>query len=74
MDPVKVLQLVQALGGQPKRFLVLGCEPASFGPDDQGQIGLSAELQAALEPAVAMAERVIGQLCQEVANNVTQND
>jgi hydrogenase maturation protease len=72
MEPVKVLQLVRALGGQPKRLMVLGCEPASFGPDEQGQIGLSAALQAALDPAVAMAEQLIGQLCQEVAIHDTQ--
>ena len=72
MDPEKVLQLVQALGGQPKRLIVLGCEPASFGPDNQGHMGLSEPLQAALEPAVAMAERLIGQLCREVEHNGTQ--
>jgi hydrogenase maturation protease len=72
MDPVKVLQLVQALGGQPRRLLVLGCEPGSFGPADQGQMGLSEPLQAALEPAVAMAERIIGQLCQEVETHGPQ--
>ena len=72
MDPVKVLQLVQSLGGQPGRLLVLGCEPGSFGPADQGQMGLSEPLQAALEPAVAMAERIIGQLCQEVETHGTQ--
>jgi len=72
LEPVKVLQLVQALGGQPKRLLVLGCEPASFGPDAQGQIGLSQALQAALEPAVAMAEELIGRLLREVEINGTQ--
>jgi len=72
LEPVKVLQLVQALGGQPKRLLVLGCEPGSFGPDAQGQIGLSQALQAALEPAVAMAEELIGRLLREVEINGTQ--
>jgi hydrogenase maturation protease len=53
MDPVRVLQLVQSLGGQPRRVLVVGCEPASLGGDD-GEMGLSPAVQAAVEPAIDM--------------------
>jgi len=73
LEPVKVLELARALGGLPRRFLVLGCEPASFGPDDQGQMGLTEPLRAAIEPAVAMAEQLIGKLCREAQTNGSQN-
>ena len=72
LDPVKVLQLARALGGQPRRLLVLGCEPGSFGPEGQGQMGLSAPIQAAVEPAVAMAEQLIKQLSEEVDQHGAQ--
>ena len=66
LDPACVLQLVRALGGEPGDLRVLGCEPATFGPEGEGQMGLSAPLQAAIKPALTMLEDLIGELCQEV--------
>lgn len=59
MNPMVVLQLVKTLGGQPNRVLVLGCEPATFGPENEGQLGLSEPVQAAIPRAIEMIERFV---------------
>jgi hydrogenase maturation protease len=82
MDPVKVLQLVKTLSGAPpegltsaRRILLVGCEPETFGPEDEGQMGLSAPVEAALDDAVLMVERLVQQIHAEaavVADNLSQ--
>lgn len=62
MDPVKVLRLVKAMGGQPKRVLVVGCEPATLDADENGQIGLSESVRAVVDEAVTLVESVIADL------------
>jgi hydrogenase maturation protease len=59
MNPVAVLQLVRAMGGQSGRLLVVGCEPATLEPDPQGHFGLSAPVGAAIDEAVRMIEDLI---------------
>ncbi len=61
MDPVTVLRLVQTLGGRPRRLLVVGCEPATFGPEDEGMMGLSPAVTAALEPAMRLVESLVAE-------------
>ena len=58
MDPVSVLRLVKQLGGTPPRLYVVGCQPASLGPEE-GQMGLSEPVQGALDAAVAMVEDLV---------------
>ena len=57
MDPVQVLRMVQSLGGQPRRVLVVGCEPASLG-GEEGAMGLSPEVEAAVDPAIEMIQEL----------------
>jgi hydrogenase maturation protease len=52
MNPVSVLQLVGALGGKVGRTLLVGCEPATVDADEDGHIGLSAPVQAAIGEAI----------------------
>ncbi len=59
MNPVAVLQVVKALGGEPGRMLVVGCEPASVEPDAEGNIGLSPPVRAVVDDAVYMVEKLI---------------
>jgi hydrogenase maturation protease len=59
MDPATVLRLVQALGGKPPRVLVVGCEPATVELDEEGQMGLSPPVAAAVDEAVAMIESLL---------------
>jgi hydrogenase maturation protease len=59
MDPVKVLTLVKALGGEPKRVLVVGCEPERLADVDGERMGLSEPVQAAVDEAVKVVESLI---------------
>jgi hydrogenase maturation protease len=59
MNPVSVLQLVCALGGRVGRLLVVGCEPLSVEADENGQIGLSAPVAAAVDEAIRVIEELI---------------
>jgi hydrogenase maturation protease len=58
MNPMNVFRLALSMGGKLKRILLLGCEPATLGPDE-GQMGLSAPVEAAIEEAVKLAESLI---------------
>ena len=62
MDPASVLRLVEALGGRAPRVLVVGCEPASVDLDEDGQIGLSPAVEAAVDEAVDMIESLVIEL------------
>jgi hydrogenase maturation protease len=63
MNPMKVLAMVKAMGGRPKRVLVVGCEPGACNADaDSGRMGLSAPVEAALDDAVHMIESLIAKL------------
>jgi len=59
MDPVAVLQLVRALGGEVKRMLVVGCEPANFDASENGEFGLSPAVEGAVEEAIRAVEEII---------------
>jgi hydrogenase maturation protease len=58
MNPVRVLHLVKALGGEPGPILVVGCEPGVL-EDENGTIGLSAPVEAAVDEAVSMVRSLI---------------
>jgi hydrogenase maturation protease len=64
MDPVKVLAMVQALGGEPPRTLVVGCEPHSHPrPEDEEIVAeLSEPVRAALDEAVRLVESLLEEL------------
>jgi hydrogenase maturation protease len=55
MDPAAVLATVKALGGMPKRVLVVGCEPASV----EDRMGLSPQVAGAVDEAVHFVLEVI---------------
>jgi len=63
MNPMKVLGMVKSMGGQFKRILLVGCEPATFGPEE-GQMGLSPSVGAAVEQAVAVVESLVEKVCE----------
>jgi|SRR5690242_7567093 hydrogenase maturation protease len=59
MNPVRVLQLVGALGGTTSRMLVVGCEPMRVDGDGAGQIGLSPPVETAVDQAVRVIQELI---------------
>ncbi len=66
MNPMRVLAMVNALGGQPKRLFVVGCEPERLAPDEEEErMGLSAPVGLAVDAAVAMIQSLIGKLAAE---------
>jgi hydrogenase maturation protease len=64
MNPVKVFSLAKAMGGQFKRILLVGCEPATLGPEE-GQMGLSDTVVASIDEAVKLVEWLINQTLEE---------
>jgi hydrogenase maturation protease len=70
MDPVTVLRLAHTLGEIRPRVLVVGCEPADLG-GEEGCMGLSPEVEAAIGEAVAMVEKLVGELLAKAAAPAT---
>ena len=66
MNPLKVLRMVKAMGGDFKKLLLVGCEPETFGPEE-GKIGLSPVVQAAVPEAIRIVESLVRQHLQEPA-------
>jgi hydrogenase maturation protease len=67
MNPVRVLQLVRSLGGRPGWLRVVGCEPAVL-EAEEGEMGLSEKVQAAVAPAIEMIETLIREILEEAGN------
>jgi hydrogenase maturation protease len=64
LGPVQVLRLVQSLGGPVPRLYLVGCEPAVL-ETEEGQMGLSEQVQAAVPQAVEIIRKLISQLRAE---------
>jgi hydrogenase maturation protease len=62
MDPVRVLNLAASLGEIKPEVFVVGCEPHDFGDELEGRMGLSAPVQAVVEDASNMVEKLIGRI------------
>lgn len=64
MNPLKVLRMVKAMGGEFKKILLVGCEPETFGPEE-GQIGLSPVVQAVIPEAIRIVESLVRKHLEE---------
>ncbi len=64
MSPVRALQMVRCLGGarRPTKLYVVGCEPGILETED-GRMGLSDRVAAAVGPAIDMIEKLILDFC-----------
>jgi hydrogenase maturation protease len=69
MNPLNVFRMVKAMGGTCSRVLLLGCEPADLGTEEEGKMGLSAVVAAVVDDAVILAESLVRDL---VAGKETQ--
>jgi hydrogenase maturation protease len=63
MDPAHVLRLAASIGAHPQRVLLIGCEPEDLG-GDEGSMGLSPQVESAVNEAVRRIESLIGELLQ----------
>ena len=61
MNPVNVLRMARAMNIEVKNLLLVGCEPETLG-GEEGQMGLSAPVEGALEEAVKLVESLIGKV------------
>ncbi len=61
MNPVRVLQMVSSLGGHPGRLYLIGCEPGVL-EAEEGQLGLSASVEAAVPHAIEMLQMLLHEL------------
>jgi len=64
MNPLNVLRMATAMNGGLKKVLLVGCEPATFG-GEEGQMGLSGPVEAAVEEAVKLVVSVVENILQE---------
>jgi hydrogenase maturation protease len=60
MNPLAVLRLARALGGTVGPVTVVGCEPATLGPEE-GRMGLSEPVQGAVDRALSLVETLVAQ-------------
>ncbi len=58
MHPMNVLRMARAMNGSLNRVLLVGCEPASLG-GDEGFMGLSEPVEAAVDEAVNATEALM---------------
>jgi hydrogenase maturation protease len=65
LGPVQVLRLVWSLGGEIPRLYLVGCEPAVLETED-GQIGLSEPVRAAVPHAIDMIRKLVSDLRGQV--------
>jgi len=64
MNPMKVLSMVRMMGGEFKRILLVGCEPAPL-ESEEGYMGLSEPVEAAVDEAVRIVETLITKVLEE---------
>jgi len=64
MSPVSVLQMVKSFGGKTGRLYLLGCEPSVLDSED-GQMGLSENVRAAIPTAMEMIKSLLNKLLKE---------
>ncbi len=61
MNPLNVLRMAASMGAPLKGIFLVGCEPATLGPDE-GQMGLSEPVEKAVDEAVDLLDSVINKI------------
>ena len=59
MNPMRVLGMAKAMGGGPRRILLVGCEPSRADGEDEERMGLSDIVEKSVDEAVGMIEELI---------------
>jgi hydrogenase maturation protease len=62
LHPAQVFALVRAMGGEPRCVRLVGCEPASFGSEEEPVMGLSPAVERAVDEAIGMIEGIVREL------------
>jgi hydrogenase maturation protease len=61
MNPMNVLRMAASMGAPLKGVLLVGCEPATLGPEE-GQMGLSELVEKAVDETVRLLDSVINKI------------
>ncbi len=61
MNPVSVLRMARAMNIELKNILLVGCEPETLG-GEEGQMGLSAPVEGAVDEAVKLVESLVDRI------------
>jgi hydrogenase maturation protease len=61
MNPLTVLRMARAMNIDVKNILLVGCEPETLG-GEEGQMGLSAPVEAAVDEAVRLVESLVNRI------------
>ena len=61
MNPLSVLRMAEAMNIEVKKVLLVGCEPETLG-GEEGQMGLSAPVDAAVDDAVKLVESLVNRI------------
>ena len=64
MSPVNVLRMLRTLGSTPGKLYLIGCEPAILDVED-GRIGLSEVVEAAIPQAIELIKSLVHDLLSE---------
>jgi len=64
LDPTEVLKTARSMGAGVEKFRIVGCEPASLDPSEEGIIGLSETIQSSVDPAIEIVECLIREVVQ----------
>jgi hydrogenase maturation protease len=64
MDPLNVLRMAENMGAQLRRILLVGCVPATLGPEE-GKMGLSETIAAAVDGAVQLIDALVTRILAE---------
>ena len=64
MNPDSVLRMARAMNIEVKNLLLVGCEPETLG-GEEGQMGLSAVVEASVDDAVKLVESLIKDLLEK---------
>lgn len=68
MNPLNVLRVANAMNGGLRKILLVGCEPEVLG-GEEGHVGLSQSVEAAVDEAVNMLVSVIHKILQDGSTN-----
>jgi hydrogenase maturation protease len=64
MNPVNVLRMLRTLGSSPGKLYLIGCEPAILDVED-GRMGLSEVVEAAIPQAIELIKSLVNDLLSE---------
>ncbi len=59
MHPANVINLARAMGDLQGSIYLVACEPETFGPENEGQMGLSDTVQGSVNEAAWMVETLV---------------